>query len=136
MENSVRAVATKEELKKAMDDGVDRIVIIDKKLAGHVKAIKSAGMVKISLALAAATAAGAVGLASGGSGFVAAAGFAGISAGTSSVLITAIITLGFLANRIILLRNGYVDTMSLDANYQISKKRKVGVKLKTDFKQG
>jgi len=138
MKNSVRAVATKEELKKAMDDDVERIVIIDRRLADHVRAIKSAGMVKISLALAAATAAGAFGVASGGAGFgvMAAATGAGLSAGTSSVLVTAIITLGFLANRVLLLRNGYIETASVDATYQISKKEKVGLTLKSEIKKG
>jgi hypothetical protein len=132
---SSRYVGTATELKKALDDKVDNIVITDKKLAFAVRVIKGTGYKTLAVI---ATAAGAAavgfwnpmgwfsGAAAGTAGaaalttsyFVAggaaAAATAGITGGTAAVLATVVVVLGVLGLAALVMHKDYA--LDIDTN--------------------
>ncbi|MFV3385151.1 hypothetical protein ACNFCJ_06820 [Pseudomonas sp. NY15364] len=125
---SSRYVSTAKELKKALDDKVDFIVITDKKLAFAARVIKATGYKALAVTAAAAgvaavsiwnpagwfsgAAAGTAGATALISGFTAiggvgAAAAAGISGGTAAVLGTVVVVLGVIGLAALVMHKDY-----------------------------
>lgn len=134
--SSTRLVSTAKELKKALEDKVDNIVITDSKLATSVRVIN-----KIPLKTLSAIAVGSgvvvangwnplgwIGVGVGGvasAGIVAAAvGAAGITAGTAVVATAAIVVIGGLGLAVVVMRNQY----DLDAGFSLGSNASEGKK--------
>lgn len=135
-----RYVSTAKELKKALDDKVDWIVITDKKLAFATKVIKkigyktlagiagAAGVAAVAawnpmgwFSGAAATAAGAGAVTAGfvAAGGAAAAATAGISGGTAAVLATVTVVLGILGLSVLVMHKDYVLELDTSAGGKV-----------------
>ncbi|MBU0808982.1 MAG: hypothetical protein KKB36_14285 [Gammaproteobacteria bacterium] len=121
--SSTRLVGNSKELKKALNDKVDNIVITDRKLAVVVRVIKAVTYTKLALiaggvGVAAASFWNPAGLVSGGiagaSGlavFATAAGTvgaAGISGGAAAVAVAAIATVGILGMAAMVMHKDYM----------------------------
>lgn len=120
--SSTRLVGTTKELKKALNDKIDNIVITDRKLAVVVRVIKAVSYTKLALiaggvGVAAASFWNPAGLISGGiagagglTAFALAAGgvgAAGISGGTAAVAVAAIGTVGLLGLAAMVMHKDY-----------------------------
>lgn len=124
--SSTRFVGNAKELKSALNDKVDNIVITDRKLALAVRVIKSVTYTKLALIAGGAGVAAAsfwnpVGIVSGGvagagglAAFAAAAGTvgaAGISGGVAAVAVAAIATVGVLGLAAMVMHKDYALTI-------------------------
>ncbi|MGC4009359.1 MAG: hypothetical protein QM805_10425 [Pseudomonas sp.] len=129
--SSTRFVGNAKELKSALNDKTDNIVITDRKLALAVRVIKSVTYTKLVLIAGGAGVAAAsfwspVGIVSGGvagasglAAFGAAAGTlgaAGISGGTAAVAVAAIATVGVLGLAAMVMHKDYALTLDGGAN--------------------